>query len=917
MKDESKTKKQLVEELSELRQKVAELEELKSELEKVQNRAGKERERFFSLLDRLPLFAYLQAPDYSIHYANKFFLELYGEPKGRPCYEVIWGRKEPCDECPTFRVFDTNKPGIWESIHPSDGRTYKVYDFPFPDSDGSPMVLELSVDITDCKHAEEALKASETRYRMVHATAFDGIIIANADGKVVECNPSAEKIFGYGPGELVGKELTSIIPEEYHDRHLVGFRRFLKDRESGIQGKVLELKAVRSSGETFPIELIISSFTMHGEVFFTGTIRDITERKRSEEKRIDQFQLLQTLIDTIPSPIFYKDVEGRYLGCNKAFEESIGFSRDELVGKTVYDVAPRELADKYYEMDSALFEKPGVQIYESSVKYQDGSIHDVVFNKATFSQGGNVAGLVGVIVDITEHKRAELALQESEEKWKTISENSGDFIIITDPDGVLRYVNRTAPGLTKKQVIGRPVTDWLPSSYKPALKACFDRVVKTGKSDGFETEYIMSDGTVRYFEARVGPMSRDGKVVALTITATDVTERKRAEEEKAALQGQLMQAQKMEAIGTLAGGIAHDFNNVLTVVKSLSELVLNKIDGNDPLYGYLKPIRESSSRAINLVQQLLLFSSNKQADRAVLNINEVADNLMSMLEHLISEDIKLETDFKYDLWEVEADKGRIEQLITNLVINGSEAMSQGGRIVLRSENVTINDEQSRSVHGVIPGNFVCLTVEDTGIGMEKEVIEHIFEPFYTTKKTRGTGMGLAVVYGVVKELDGWIDVSSELGLGSTFKIFLPATVEGDEHVIEECPSRRLNTGGGKRILLVEDDKWVRKSTAMVLTENGYEVFEAASAENAISFFYREKGRFDLVLSDVVMPGRSGLQLVSPLLDINPDIPILLCSSHLDDKAQLDQIIKRGLAYIQKPYEIPDLLQAIEETISQN
>lgn len=918
MKDERKTKAELLEELAGLRKRIEELEGVASSGPAAGHPYTEEGgERFHYILDCLPLFAFLLTPDYKIWYANRYFRKVYGEPGDRFCYEVIYGRTKPCEACHPFEVFKTGRSSVWEARNPDDGRTYKVYDYPFTDTDGSRLALEIRVDLTDIRRAEEAKRASEARYSMVHATAFDGIIIADKEGMVLECNPSAEKIFGYGHGELVGRELTDLIPEEYRERHLRGIRRHLMGDKNKVQRKVMELKAMRKDGSVFPNELVIGSFTLDGETFFTGTVRDITERKLAEEKQADQLSFLKTLMDTIPSPIFYKDMDGRYLGCNKAFEECIGFTDKGLAGKTVYDVAPKELADKYFRMDSALFESPGVQVYEASVKFKDGSIHDVIFNKATFSEKGELAGLVGVITDITERKRAEEALAESEARWRTISDNSSDFLMITDTKGVMKYINRTMPGYSKEKALGRPITDWLPSECVPEVKACLDRVARSGKPDRYETEFVDLDGTFKYFESRVGPLFRDGKVTALTINATDMTERKRAEEEKERLQAQLVQSQKMEAIGTLAGGVAHDFNNIITVVKTLTDLALSKIDENDRFYKYLKPVSESSSRAINLVQQLLLFSRNRPVEFESLDLNDTVTNLLGMFEHLISEDILIESALAYNTPKVRADKGRMEQLITNLVINASDAMPHGGSIVIRTECVTLGSKDCKELPMASPGKFVCLTVEDSGSGMDKEVMEHIFEPFFSSKSTAGTGMGLAVVYGIVKDHRGWINVTSEPGEGSSFKVYLPDVSEEKEEEVQETPPAKYGNGAGRRILLVEDEKWVRKSTAMVLTEYGYKVFEAANAENAIGLFYREKGRFDLVLSDVVMPGRDGLQLVSPLLDINPKIPILLCSAHLDDKAQLSQIVKRGLAYIHKPYEIPELLAAIEETIRDN
>ncbi len=919
MSDLHKTKKELAAEIEELRRRLAEAEAASAmaaeRIRAATERSGAERQRFFDLLDRLPIFAYLQSPDYGIEFANKYFIKQYGEPGRRKCHEVMWGRTEPCEDCPTFRVFETGEPQVWQSHHPDDGRTYEVHDYPFPDVDGSPLVLEISRDVSDQMRFHEALKESDIRYSMVHMTSFDAIIIADSSGRIVEYNPSTASMFGYEDTELIGRELITIIPDEYRERHVHAFENYLKTRTPVVQGRVSELKGLRKNGESFPIELLVSSFESRGQIYFTGTIRDITARRAAEEKQLDQLSLMQTLIETIPSPVFYKGADGRYLGCNRAFEEFIGMSREKIVGRTAYDIAPKELADRYHEMDTALFADPGVQVYESPVRYADGELHDIIFNKATFEEQGRTAGLIGVMLDVTEIKRSKEALEESEARWRTVSENSGDYIMIADTEGRLEYVNRLSPGVSEDEVIGRPITDFVPERFRPEIMACIQRVLTSGAQDSFATDYIMADGEVRHFEARVGPKKRDGHVVALTISATDVTERRRAEAETEKLKSALMQSQKMEAIGTLAGGIAHDFNNVLTVVKSLTGLMMNRVAPNDPLYEYIKPISESAARGINLIQQLLLFSSNRSSEPAVMSLNKAARDITDMLTHLVSENIAIDTDFQRDLWDISADRSRVDQIISNLVINSSEAMPLGGKLSIRTENIEKIDAKRREIFGAPPGRYVCVTISDTGVGMGPGVMEHIFEPFFTSGKANGTGMGLAVVYGIVKDLKGLIEVESDLGSGTTFRIYLPATESHEQSSASETRSYRKANGDGRRILIVEDDMWVRRSTAMVLKDNGYEVFEAESAEEALALFYREKGRFDLVLSDIVMPGRSGLQLVSPLLDINPRVPVLLCSSHLDERAPIDQIMKRGLSYIQKPFDIPDLLQAVEETMS--
>jgi len=664
MKNAKKTEHELLEEIKRLE---ADAVAMKSSFASAEEALKRQRRRFYDFLEELPLLACVQAPDYTIRYANRYFKSLYGAPGKRLCYEVIWKRDTPCENCPTFRVFETGVPEIWESVHPDTGRTFMVYDFPFPDTDGTAQVLEVSIDMTERKKAVESLKSTESFYK--------------------------------------------------------------------------------------------------------------------------------TILDDLPDMICRWRPQGGITFVNENFCRYFGKTKEELIGK---NFAP------YICMNDADSPKKG----------------DFVFSPETPA--------------------------EYSEKTLTL------------PDGQTRWVE------------------------------CVTRAIFDG------------DGEIKEYQS----------------IGHDITSRKNAEEKNSELQAQLMQSQKLEAIGTLAGGIAHDFNNIITVVKSLTELIIEKVGTGDPLYKYLRPINESSRRAINLVQQLLLFSRNKPIDIGAIDLNATASELLGMLEHIISEDILIETDFSYDLWKIKADRSRVEQVITNIVVNSSESMPHGGTINIQTANLTLNAAQCRGIDGARPGKFVCITVKDSGTGMDGHVLKRIYEPFFTTK-TKNSGMGLAVVYGIVREHQGLITVQSTPDSGTVVKVCLPA-VEDQKSFEARTPVKRSKLGGqGRKVLLVEDEKWVRKSTAMVLAEHGYEVFEATDAEKALSLFYREKGRFNIVISDVVMPGRSGLQLVNPLLDINPKVPILLCSGHLDDKSQLSQIIKRGLAYIQKPYEIDDLLAAIDDVIDRS
>jgi signal transduction histidine kinase/CheY-like chemotaxis protein len=400
--------------------------------------------------------------------------------------------------------------------------------------------------------------------------------------------------------------------------------------------------------------------------------------------------------------------------------------------------------------------------------------------------------------------------------------------------------------------------------------------------------------------------------------AREISERKQAEEEKEKLQAQLLQIQKMEAIGILAGGVAHDFNNILTAILGYTDLAMMKVDEADPLYRDLKQIDISATRAASLTRQLLLFSRRQPMEFTSFNLNTTVDNLLKMLHRLIGEDIAIKTELDPELWTVQADAGNIEQVIMNLTVNARDAMPEGGTLTIKTENMHVDEDYCKTYTYAHPGRFVCISVQDTGVGMDKEIIDSIFEPFFTTKGPgKGTGMGLSVVYGIVKQHDGWVNVYSEPGQGSTLKIYLPASSLKAEDETKETISLKGLQGSGERILLVEDEEEVREFATMVLGENGYVVYDAANAEEALDIFDKEAGSFDLIFSDVVLPGKSGIQLVDQLISHKPEIRILLSSGYTDHKSQWPVIRERGFRFLQKPYGLTDLLRAIREAIGQD
>jgi CheY-like chemotaxis protein len=377
----------------------------------------------------------------------------------------------------------------------------------------------------------------------------------------------------------------------------------------------------------------------------------------------------------------------------------------------------------------------------------------------------------------------------------------------------------------------------------------------------------------------------------------------------------------MEAIGNLAGGVAHDFNNLVTAIQGYTDLATVKVDEADPVYRDLKQIRVAAVRASELTRQLLLFSRKQPMELAKLSMNQVVSDLLKMLDRLIGENIRIDTALSQDLWRVKADAGSIEQAITNMAVNARDAMPQGGTLTIRTENVTLDDRFCESTPELSPGDYVRLTVRDTGAGMDSETIEHLFEPFFTTKGSgKGSGLGLAVVYGIVRQHEGWVHVQSQPNAGSTFDIYLPAVSEPRERTMEdELRLRPAESPDGpsderSRILVVEDEDLIRDLASTMLRESGYVVFEAASAKEAIEIFDRERGEFNLVLSDIVLPDRSGLGLVDHLLSRNPDLDVLMRSNPGDDRSEWPTIRARGFGFLHNPNSLPELLRAVRETM---
>ena len=518
---------------------------------------------------------------------------------------------------------------------------------------------------------------------------------------------------------------------------------------------------------------------------------------------------------------------------------------------------------------------------------------------------------------ITEHKRAEEALRNSEEKYSTLFNEARDGIVLTDLEGRIVDCNLQFEHLTGRyfhELEQMKIWEIRPPEKVKLAKEKFQEIKDKGFSGSDELEFQKPDGTIvpiEFFAKRVEFLNRQ----YIQGIVHDITERRNAEREKRTLETQLFQSQKMEAIGTLAGGIAHDFNNLLTTIIGNAKLALNDISKDDSLREEIEEILKAGERSASLTRQLLAFSRKQVIKPEVLDLNEVINETEKMLKRMIGEDIEFQTVLKPELWKVHMDSGQVDQMFINMVVNSRDAMPQGGKLTIEMANVDL-DKNYLSEHGIegAAGHYVMLAVSDTGSGMDKETREHIFEPFFTTKEIgKGTGLGLSTVYGIVKQNKGFIWVYSEPGQGTTFKIYLPKVKEGTEpEEKERTPVGDLN--GSETVLIVEDDDRVRNLARKILERYGYSVLEAENGEDALRASEEHDGSIDLMITDVVMPKMSGKETVEHLQPLYPQMKVIYMSGYTDNAIVHHGVLAPGLNFLEKPFAPEGLARKVREVL---
>jgi PAS domain S-box-containing protein len=518
--------------------------------------------------------------------------------------------------------------------------------------------------------------------------------------------------------------------------------------------------------------------------------------------------------------------------------------------------------------------------------------------------------------DISDRKKMVEALQQSENLYRTLIDNSltgiymiqkGHYVFINDM--FYKITGYSWDELKSKH----PLDLIVPEKQNQMRTILQKRLAGEEVPSEYETQMLRKDGSQIDVQVRAALILFENQPTILG-NIIDITERKRTEHQMIFLQEQLRQSQKIEAIGRLAGGVAHDFNNLLTVILGTSELLLLELEKESPLRESIEDIKRTAERAATLTHQLLAFSRRQVMEFQVLDLNDVLRNLEKMLRRIIGEDIELITSFAGDLGKIKADPNQIEQILMNLVVNAKDAMPQGGRLIIETENAELDEEYSHSHVGVKPDRYVRLSISDTGIGMPPELKEKVFEPFFTTKeKGKGTGLGLSTVYGIVKQSGGNIWVYSEPMKGTTIKIYLPRAFEPLEENKEQLEMGE-SPFGNETILVVEDEEEVRKLAVQILEKHGYQVLKAQDGDEALALCENYRGPIHLILTDVVMPGMGGRELVHHLHELHLESKVVYMSGYTDNAIVHHGILEKGINYIQKPFTIEGLLRKIWEVL---
>ncbi|MCE5251915.1 PAS domain S-box protein [bacterium] len=822
------------------------------------------------------------------------------------------------------KVVRTGKPAHFENIR--KGIYFHINFYPVLNQYGKvEAVAVFAQDITGLKQAMDSLRKSEERYRGIVENL--PVLICRflpVTAVITYVNDEYCRYFNKNREDLIGHSFLELVPEEEHELIRAHFKALNRDNPVASY----EHMVITPAGERFQYWTDHALFDELGTVIEYQSIgEDITERNQAEEALRNSKRRLADIINFLPEAAFVIDREGKVIAWNRAIEELTGCKTKDILGKGNYEYSkyfyrkPRPILidlvnkpeDEIEKKYSYISREGNSLVAEIFIPEMKGGIY--LWGKASplYNSDGSVVGAIETIHDITASKRAEEALKASEEKMRLINESSPIAIRISQR-GRYVYANMACVrmyGYEKvDEILDIPLEMLYPPEKRDSVLRIFgEKIAGRDTPVFFETIGQKKSGERFDINVWLTGLEYQGEYSLLTFTVDTSSEKR--------LRSQLFQAQKMEAVGTLASGVAHDFNNLLQAVRGYAELLLIESTRNDPDCHELQEIMHAAARGSELTRQLLTFSRKVESILQPVDVNREILNIEKLLSRTIPKMIKIELNLGADLMTVNADPVQLEQVLMNLAVNAKDAMPDGGRLAIATGNTELDRECCKQYPGMKPGKYVRLTVSDSGCGMDRETMEHIFEPFYTTKGIgKGTGLGLAMVYGIIENHGGSIACNSEPGRGTSFDIYLPA-IEHQEKAPEEKVTDSPIKGGSEVILLVDDEKAIREMAQKMLNKFGYTTLLSQDGEHALECYRENKEKIDLVILDMVMPGMGGGKCLQELLRINPEVRIIIVSGYSSELYATDSIKTGAKGIMSKPYSFRELLTTVRKILDQD
>ena len=901
-------------------------------------------------IDKASITICLTAPDGKILDVNDYMCKSLGYTREELTSMIIFD----VDPTLTHETWPEHRKKVqvtgtrtFETLHRrKDGTTFSVeVTVNYLTFGGKEVGISFARDITERKRVEEELKESELRYREVFENTSGCIFLLDVteDGrfKFAGFNPAEEKAVGFSNAEMYGKFIEEALPPELASQVIANYRRCVEAGASIYFDEELDLPVGRRYFHT----VLIPVRNVVGDIYrIVGVARDITEARQAERELQRSNDLLRAIIAAAPTAIIGVDLDGKVQTVwNPAAEKMLGWSAQEIMGRALPSV-PMEKQEEFRRFRERIRSGKTLDGVEVRRERRDGTPIDYsIYASPLHDAEGRITGNIAVLVDITEHKRMEEelrlahdelekrvverteqlektaeALRTSEERYALAVQGANDAIwdmnlATGEVYHSLRY--RSMLGFEDDEMADNVNFNECMERIHPddhqmvmeARDACLE-----GRRPVYEVEYRLrhKDGTYRWVASR-GACLRDsqGRPYRMAGSLTDITERKKLEQ-------QLLQAQKMESIGILAGGVAHEFNNQLTAISGYGQILQESISPDDELsQDSIGQVLKAAERAAELTRGLLAFSRKQVISPKPVHIDTLISNTSRLIQRMIGEDVEFSIDFSGKNLMIKADPGQIEQVLMNLATNARDAMPHGGRLTITTRQMSIKEGSEAQYDLAGPGKYALISVTDTGTGIDKKSLECIFEPFYTTKEVgMGTGLGLSIIHGIVKQHNGSILVSSELGKGTSFNIYLPL-IEG--HAVTEKSEMTAPLAAGTETLLVaEDEEIVRNLMKKILEKAGYKVIVADNGEEAVTRF-EEHDDISLVLADMVMPRKNGKEMLDEIRKIKPDTKAVFISGYSADIIAKKGKLEEGMEFITKPFKKDDLLQKIREVLDKD